>query len=215
MKTCIFDIETAPLPETDIAMLAPKFEAPANFKDSVKIMANIQEQRQTWLERAALSPLTGSVAAIGVLSEDDQYIKLVGENGANERDVILFFWNHFRIYSERSTFVGFNIFRFDLPFLIRRSWKLGIAIPIGVREHRYFSTAFVDLMEIWQNGNREERISLDQLCKYLGVGAKSGNGADFYKLPIAQQREYLAHDLNLTSLVANKLLGVLEQPLFI
>jgi hypothetical protein len=35
--------------------------------------------------------------------------------------------------------VGFNINAFDLPFLFRRSWALGIAVPFGLRKGRYWS----------------------------------------------------------------------------
>ncbi len=211
MRHCIFDIETAPLPETDISNLAPKFDAPANYKDPEKIAANIAEQKAAWLERGALSPLTGQVVAIGILWPNEKPFLLMhgdaGDEGINDESrIIRVFWDFYRAESEHSQFIGFNIFRFDLPFLIRRSWKLGLRVPIGVRLHRYFSDSFIDLMEVWQVGNREERISLDQLAKYLGVGAKTGSGADFYKLPPDLQRQYLTHDLTLTQKCSNVLL---------
>lgn len=214
MKTCIFDIETAPLRETDIANLAPKFEAPSNYKDADKIAAHIAEQKKAWLERAALSPLTGTVAAIGGTGLDEEFIMLATDEGQSEAIIIARFWDYFRAHYQRTMFVGFNIIRFDLPFLVRRSWKLKVPVPIGVRDGRYFSHDFVDLMELWQLGNREERISLDNLSKYLGVGTKSGSGADFYKCSPAEQRAYLSHDLKLTKLCADRLLtGVIGETL--
>lgn len=209
MKNYIFDIETAPLPETDIAHLAPKFEAPANYKDPEKIAAHIAEQKVEWFKRGALSPLTGTVAAIGVLDHADNVsIGLTGDTGRTEAIVIAEFWDFLagRLADPKSQIIGFNIFRFDLPFLIRRSWKLGLKTPLGIMSGRYFAREFIDLMEVWQLGNREERVSLDNLCKYLGVGMKSGSGADFYKLPSEQQRKYLTDDLTLTGKCVKKLL---------
>lgn len=213
MKSIYWDVETAPLPETDISHLAPKFEAPANYKDPEKIAANLAEQKKAWLERGALSPLTGSVAAIGMIIEDKPICIFTNEPSQPEPVLLAAFWDTFRTEQDRARFIGFNILRFDLPFLMRRSWKLGVPVPVGVRHGHYFSDTFLDLMEVWQLGNREERISLDQLCKYLGVGAKSGSGADFYKLPRAQQEIYLTHDLKLTHDCARKLLGELHHQL--
>lgn len=215
MNTVYFDIETAPLPETDIHHLAPKFEAPANYKDPVKIADHIAAQKVEWMARGALSPLTGTVAAIGMLSRNNQprltsdgaaLIMLAGDPGRSESIIIAEFWEFIRDHYERTRFIGFNIFRFDLPFLIRRSWKLKIPVPLGVRDGRYFNDSFFDLMELWQLNNREERVSLDTLCKYLGVGAKSGEGADFHKMPPEIQRTYLFNDLTLTRNCAERLM---------
>ena len=38
---------------------------------------------------------------------------------------------------------------FDLGFLIKRSWILGIPIPKSVMSGRFVSSVFVDLMQEW------------------------------------------------------------------
>src|SRR5688572_8585619 len=63
-----FDIETAPLPDEQIAPFVPEFSAPSNYKDPEKIKAYIEGEKVKWLEQAALSPLTGRVVAIGILA---------------------------------------------------------------------------------------------------------------------------------------------------
>ena len=74
MNTILFDIETAPLPESELAALVPPFD-PAevrtgNLKDPDKIAAKLAEaeanHRRDFIERAALDPLTGRVLAIGL-----------------------------------------------------------------------------------------------------------------------------------------------------
>lgn len=206
MKKIIFDIETAPVSAEEAEKLAPVFEAPGNIKDPDKIKSAIAEKKAAWLDRLALDATTGGVCAIGLITETGETVMTLTSE-SSEDVVIRSFWLAFLAHYRDCPFVGFNIFGFDLPFMIRRSWKLGIEVPEGVRTGRYFSQSFVDLMEVYQLGNREQRISLDNLSKFLGVGQKSGNGKDFHLLPPDKQREYLAHDLALTKACADKLIG--------
>ena len=75
MQTIIYDIETGPLPEADLAALLPPFD-PAdiktgNLKDPEKIAAKLAEaemnHRRDFCEKSALDPLTGRVVAVGLL----------------------------------------------------------------------------------------------------------------------------------------------------
>ena len=77
MQTIIYDIETGPLPEADLAALLPPFD-PAdietgNLKDPEKIAAKLAEaemnHRRNFFEQAALDPLTGRVVAVGLLQK--------------------------------------------------------------------------------------------------------------------------------------------------
>ena len=75
MNTIIYDIETGPLPEADLAALLPPFDPTdiktGNLKDPEKIAAKLAEaemnHRRNFFEQAALDPLTGRVVAIGLL----------------------------------------------------------------------------------------------------------------------------------------------------
>jgi hypothetical protein len=104
---------------------------------------------------------------------------------------------------------GFCIHRFDLPFLVRRSWILKVSVPWNIRQGRYFNQNLIDLAEVWKMGNYEQNISLDTLSKSLGVGTKNGTGKDFAKL-LAEDRDaaikYLQNDLALTRSCADRLL---------
>lgn len=205
MNKIYWDIETAPLPESEVAHLCPEFEAPGNIKDPEKIKAALIAKREKWLDSLALDAVTGSVCAIGLITEHDETVITLASEGGEDL-LIRSFWLAVMANVERSQFIGFNCAKFDLPFLVKRSWKLGIPIPLGVREGRYWGDSFLDLMEVYQLGNRQEYISLDTLAKFLGVGEKSGNGKDFHKLPPDEQRKYLAHDLELTKLCAEKMI---------
>ena len=213
MKTIYFDIETGPLPESELAALVPPFD-PAevktgNLKDPDKITAKLAEaeanHRRDFFERAALDPITGRVVAIGLLDGDGFRIL----HDEDEAAVLREFWNVCRGEMGRiHEMVGFNTHLFDLPFLVRRSWKHRVAVPRGIRRGRYWSEDMVDLRDAWQLGDRMARGSLDAIAKHLGVGAKNGDGKDFAKLwqsDRAKAVEYLRNDLELTSLVAGVL----------
>lgn len=171
----------------------------------------ISEAREAFerklVERAALSAETGMVLCIGVKSpaEDDTHYMHGDECG-----ILLSFWETFRFVRDANgQMIGHNIYNFDLPFLIRRSWLLGVPFPHDVIErHRFWHKSLVDTMAVWQLGAREDRISLGRLGKLLGVGGKNGSGASFHVLWDLDQEQafaYLANDLELTYQVAMRL----------
>ena len=230
MKTIIFDIETGPLPEAELAAMLPAFD-PAevktgNLKDPAKIAEKIAEaeanHRRDYFDKAALDPLTGRVVAIGVMIFDAS-----GEAGPSQRkggrfsiighddeaQTLREFWETTRGEMGRlNPLVGFNIFGFDLPFLFRRSWKHRLAIPFGLRRGRYWSDQLVDLRDVWQLGDRQARGSLDSIAKHFDVGGKcvphgplSGKhitGADFAGLWTSDRKSAEAYLRNDIELTA-------------
>lgn len=215
MQTILFDIETGPLPENELAALMPPFD-PAevktgNIKDPEKIAAKIAEaeanHKRDFIEKAALDPLTGRVLAIGLLNHNTRQFVIIGHD--DEARTLADFWNVCRTEIVKGTrFAGFNIFQFDLPFLLRRSWKHRVPVPLGLRRGRYWSDELSDLREIWQLGDRQARGSLDSIAKHLGVGEKDGDGKDFARLWIEDRAKavaYLRNDLELTSKIAEAL----------
>lgn len=208
-RTIVFDLESAPLPEPELKAMMPEFEPPGNLKDPAKIAAAIEEKKRKWIEDAALDALTGRVLAIGLMI-DEAFI-LISEP-ATEATMLHEFWDAITdVGYLLHRVVGFNINLFDLPFMIRRSWKLGVSPPREIRQGRYWNANIVDIRDVWQCGDRQSHGSLDTIAKHLGVGAKTGSGKDFAAL-WAQDKEkateYLKNDLQLTSAIAKKL-GVL------
>jgi uncharacterized protein YprB with RNaseH-like and TPR domain len=215
MNTIIFDIETGSLPESELAALLPPFE-PAevktgNIKDPDKIAAKLAEaeanHRRDFFDRAALDPLTGRVVAVGLLYPDSGEFHVIGHD--DESATLREFWDVCRGQQGRiNQMVGFNTHLFDLPFLIRRSWKHRVPVPFGIRRGRYWSDEMVDLRDGWQLGDRMAKGSLDVIAKHLGVGAKNGDGKAFAELwasDRAQAVAYLRNDVQLTAKVAEVL----------
>lgn len=221
MKTIIFDIETGPLPEDRLRDVMPDFEAPANWKDPVKIEEYVREKQREWADKAALSAITGQVLAIGLQVCDlGEYPKdyaqgepelLAQGEGRRESQVLADFWNRLGRDSG-AMWVGFNIFGFDLPFLMRRSWACGVTVPSGLRQQgRYWHPRFIDLRDVWQCGDRQAEGSLDKVARCLGIPGKSGSGADFARLfnhPSTRDQAlaYLCCDLSVTVNVARALM---------
>jgi len=209
----IIDIETGPLSRPELADFVPTFEAPANWKDPAKIAAYRAEKEADWFQSAALSAVTGRVLAIGCLDTRDERIDFFATG--DERADLTAFWQHVAPGGLLATaLVGFCSNRFDLPFLIRRSWRLSAPVPRAFTAGRFLPSECIDILDTWRCGVRDESISLDTLSRFLGVGRKTGKGADFAALWSTDRDaalEYLANDLRLTRECAETL-GLISAP---
>lgn len=198
----ILDIETAVLPEDQLVF--PDFKAPANYKDPAKIQAAIDEKKAEFLAGAALSATSGFVCAVGIM-ELDGYPATPEEwdfqaflHPTTEMKIITSLWNRLLRPRPLVTFYGKN---FDLPFLIRRSWILGLSVPDWLREGRYWSRDIIDLFEDWQLGTRDTGASLDVVSKAVLRRGKTGDGAQFWATLQSDRKaavEYLHSDCTLT-----------------
>jgi hypothetical protein len=191
----------------------PEFSAPSNYKDETKITESIAAQRATWMEKAALSAVSGKVLVIGLRREGITWMLDSEHEGEN----LKLFWGIIEeCVRERRIIVGFNIERFDFPFLVRRSWLHGVPVPDGIfcPPRGYLnSSIFIDLMTEWGCGDRQDRISLGTLAKFLGLGEKNGDGNDFHILWATERKlavAYLENDLALCARIMERLLGVSE-----
>ena len=189
-----------------------------NLKDPEKIAAKLAEaeanHRSDFFEAAALYAMTGRVIAIGLLTVAER-VRTAGSEGQphpgefrviaheDEATMLREFWGVCqRTIGRRQEMIGFNILQFDLPFLVRRSWRHRVPVPAMIRNGRYWSGGFVDLRERWQLGDRHARGSLEAVARHVGAGIKNGKGGDFAYLwanDRARALEYLRNDLQLTA----------------
>lgn len=210
----VFDIETGPLPLNILKSRMPEFDPEdvkcGNLKDAAKIADKIaaakRSHEEKYIERAALSATTGRVLAIGI---GKRVLSCDGDEGK----MLTTFWSMFaNAVDACESLVGFNIFAFDLPFLVRRSWRCEVDVPTNVIERgRYWHHSFVDLLDVWRLGNRQEYISLDRLATSLGLAGKPDDGttgADFARLWQEDRQKaigYLRNDIRMTAEVATAL----------
>ena len=219
MKTAIrntFDAETGALPEAEIIHLAPAFAAPSNYKDPEKIAAYVAEAKRKWIADAALSPITGRLLAIGVKPHGEAPFFLEAPTPEDEPNLIAGFWELLSDASKFAKLAGWGIETFDLPFIIKRSWKHRIPVPMTtvLQNGRFLGPRFLDLMKIFQAPNWKEGFtSLDTAAQFLGVGKKNGEGAKFaetYAKDRAAAIAYLANDLTLTESVGDVLVPAFD-----
>lgn len=195
-KAIYFDIETSSLSDAQLELVKPVFKAPKGTKDPDKIAEAVRLKEADWKADAALDATTAQILAVGLL-DGNTFTVLEGD----EKTILTQFWS----WADQelglgNMLVGFCIFNFDLPMLARRSFINGIPIPMSVRRSSYrpWHENFVDIAVAWQCGNRDQTISLDLLARSLGVGRKTGSGADFAKLyqtDKAAALDYLHQDL--------------------
>lgn len=200
----VFDIETGPLPDEILDQLIPPFDPDAvklgNLKDPAKIAEKIAEAERNHVTdfkaKAALSPISGQVLAIGYLESKDDAEPTM-EAYEHEEVMLEDFWLQFSACAKRPVkMIGHNILGFDLPFLVRRSFVHGVTVPAAVMDQsrRYWHKCFIDTMKYWACGEYQTFIGLDRLSAVLGcVGRKNGNGADFAELLKSDRGAALAY----------------------
>ncbi len=215
-----------------------------NLKDQAKRDAKLEECREAhakavadydtnveaaraahfaeFIDKAALSPMTGEVVAIGYQSDKGAAIDGVGVFPGDDADEIVTeaavlenFWQRYSLVQQQSRrMVGWNINGFDLNFIWMRSIKLGVEIPTSAWNFRgrwfnWDERAFFDLMLVFSCGGKF--VKLDDACQFLGCGGKNGEGRDFARLWHGTQEErsqaesYLLNDLAMTAAVAKRL----------
>jgi len=199
------DIETKPLPREEIIKHAPAFSAPSNWKDEDKIAAKIREKEDEFIERAALNPACSTVQAIGIYNVNNgKYHALVDDQLGGEKGLLAAAWEHISSHDAYTESVlGWNILGFDLPFMIKRSWKNAITIPSTTIEtykgRSYLNPAFKDMMKYWMVGTDERFSKLNSVLKFFEIEEKVDLGDELFYQTYARDPElalkYLERDI--------------------
>lgn len=103
----------------------------------------------------------------------------------------------------RPVLVGHNVAAFDLPFIWKRAVVRGINPPIWwPRDPKPWGDTVFDTMTQWSGV--KDRISLDKLCRVLGIEGKAGGptGADVWPMVQSDRIDdvaaYCRHDVAIT-----------------
>lgn len=239
----LYELFTRPEPDPHPGEFAESSVKLGNLKDEAKIAAKVEAARIAHLEacenygrdqqakvdaawrdfkaKAALSPLTGEVVAIGYMSAKGVAISGQGmihhdnEEELTEADILAAFWSRY-IDCQRSSrqLIGWNIYGFDLAFLVQRSWRLGVDVPSSAfsckgKWFNWDEKVFFDLMLLFGCGGKF--ISLDAAAKHFGLPGKNGDGAEFARLwrgteeEREQARAYLVNDLEMPWVAAQRM----------
>ena len=228
MTTLTFDIETIALPAELREASRPTAETVkyGNTKDPGKRAAMVDAAVAAWErgDKAALDPTQGQVCCIGWQASDVAacHMHLDPARGFHpDSEILCNFWDIVAAvyHMDRGNFrlVGHNIAGFDLPYLVRRSWILGVTVPVFILSEMngYRSAMIVDTMRLWGFGDRNEFITLDKLATLLGIPTQEGgvDGAgvgEAWASGEAGQQQVVAHclsDVRITGAIYERLTG--------
>ena len=193
-----------------------------NLKDASKIEAKIDAARKAHetavreyeanCETAEKQHFEKFKSEAALHADTGQTI-LIATYDLHEEESYLFEGNEIRILTNwwelvsaalrcGSKLAGVNTHDFDLPFLIRRSWLLGVRVPHGVvdltTKWMNFAPNFVDLRQVWQIGNKSCPSSFDRIGKAFGTGGKceGDHGAEFAALYATDPDKARAYAIN-------------------
>ena len=192
------DIETIPgqHPSVRAALAAEaaeekaKIKAPANYKDADKIaeyvmgkQAEIDAAVEERWRKTSFDGALGQIVAVSVAIGDDAPVNIYRDEWQTAEPELLreFFALVASAYNPaadmRPVFIGHNVVAFDLRFIYQRAVLLGIKPhPIIPFHARPWDTQVFDTMVQWAGvGNR---ISLDKLCRVMGIPTKGSEIGD-------------------------------------
>lgn len=211
-----------------------------NMKDQAKIDAKIEDARlkheqlresladrrtaaldkhyADFASKATLSAATSRMLVCGFWSQQaGKFVMLDASEPGNEATCLQRFWaNVLQWADQRRPVVGCNIYEFDLPYLVNRSWLLGVEVPPPIYSIRgsyvNWHACFVDLRHRWLLGRRNgERSSHDHMGKAFKTGGKCVSGVDggsFWKVWFEDRDkavEYLMNDLKQPAIWAERM----------
>lgn len=202
-----FDIETTANP--DALSLLPEPSAPAKYKDADKIALYVSEKKAEQIAQAPLDADLGKVIAISLQSgiESQVEVHLTGDpETKTENDLIRWFWTAFAKADGRSC--GYNIIGFDLPYLLRRSFDLGIQVPILPRLAKFQTDPTTDLMAILYNWGTAK--GLKWVCKRYGIPnpLPDLDGSQVANMDPETLRKYAGNDVYLVVELYKRMCGI-------
>jgi len=172
------DIETIPTTDAEkVAEIAASITCPGNISKPESIAAWEADKKPKLVEDAvaktSFSGAYGKVCCIGWAWGGFDACSTIG---ADEREVLQSAFDRINSGVPRSqvvTVVGHYVANFDLRFLMQRAMVLGVTLPNWFpRDPKPWSREVFDTMTAWAGA--KDSISLDNLCKVLGVPGKDG-----------------------------------------
>ena len=176
-NTVFLDIETIPAQSPDARdRIRASVTPPGNIKKPESIAAWWDEKGDEAfadaVAKTSFDPAMGQICTIGWAVDDGEIDVAHARTAKDEGDVIRAFFGCLRDHT-RSQFVGHYIGGFDLRFILCRAVVLGIRIPQCIpRDPKPWDGKMFDTMTAWAGARGT--ISLDNLCRALGIPGKDG-----------------------------------------
>jgi hypothetical protein len=123
------------------------------------------------------NPTYARVAAICYFCPANGYYVVADDD--NEWTLLGQFWNcYLNAKASGTKMIGYNLFGFDLLFIIRRSWMVNVRVPqdaIVSGSGPYRNDTIIDLRAVWTCGMSNWFVSLNDLAKCFGLGEQATN----------------------------------------
>ena len=211
------DIETIPTQRSDVkADLLANLKPPGTFKKPESIAEWFRTEADAAMDieyrKTGLDGAYGEVIVIGVAVDDDDPITFCGPENYTLHQLNVFLDN---IENPNDVLtVGHCVVSFDLRFLMHRYMVNGIKphkiLRLANQAKPWDTDKVYDTMTQWAGfGNR---VSLDKLCKALGITSPKENGMDGTKVwdffqagRIVDIEEYCKDDVSATRKVYKRM----------
>lgn len=200
-----FDIETQANKEALEFLEEPK--APSNWKDPEKIKVYVEEKQQEQIAQAALDADFGEIIALGFTEDESGVIvSWVMDDNCTECDLIKQFWKLYKDHRGHSC--GYNIIGFDLPYLMRRSFALGIKPSIIPNLAKFRTSPTLDLMMVLYNWTGFKGLKF--VAKRYGIPSEleGFDGSMVKDMDSTTLGVYVQNDVRMVYHLYNKMKGI-------
>jgi DNA polymerase elongation subunit (family B) len=217
---CTIDIETLCTEDPEvIAEIAERITPPGNISKAETLQAWADTKKPALVMEAvsktAFDGTYGRILCIGWAVGDGEPNEIIG--GVEKYVLDAFMENLAVQHLDKDTiFVGHNIHSFDLRFIWQRCVINGVKMnPVlkAACKAKAWDRQIGDTLLLW-NSDRDKRISLDRLCKVLGVKTSKGDmdGSKVYETYLAGDlqkiADYCGEDVRATRECYLRLVGV-------
>lgn len=210
------DVETVPVQDPEAVFdIRSQIKPPANLKKQESIDAWFAEHGEQagadLVAKTSFDGARGHVCTIAWAVNDGPVASCHASSVGDEAGIITAMFSQLPMYKS-VIFVGHNIAGFDLPFLRKRAIILGVTLAQQFpRDVKSWDKNIHDTMTMWA-GHRDT-ISMDNLCKALGIPGKSGMDGSQVAQAWTDRRhdeieQYCRDDVERTRLIHQKFLAV-------
>lgn len=224
MSDCVFDIETAPLPDAEIP--------PALVEKLQESEDDDTGSEESWRDKLGLYALSARVVVIGMLNPETRRGVVLYDHehgvldastfdapldveftliGGDETELLTQFWTHVARYRRVITYNGRG---FDVPFLMQRSLVREVPISVDLMPPRFqLNRNHLDLQDLLSLFRATRPYGLAAWTQAIGASSpKEGSvagaevGAAFAAGRTREIAEYCARDVVATAQLAEKAL---------
>lgn len=168
------DIET--IPNESMLSSLPEVEIDSRLKDPAKIKAATSAAKTKQIEKMALSPFYGRLAALAYCGNgEEKYETLFRIDNEYEAQLVSHALYLLTVGKPETTMLcTWNGMSFDLPFIYKRAALLQVGLPLNCQPLSYWTKKYshephIDLMQELAGWNRDQYTSLDEAAKlFLG-----------------------------------------------